>query len=138
MESSYPWRSVLITGASSGIGRALAEALAAPGVTLHLSGRDAARLATSLHAVREREAAGDSVEELLWLVWDRSGLAHTWRQDAFGAGAAAAEANRDLDAVVAASAERYAAFHARFCHLEDGQATARVVERLLTAPARPA
>ena len=41
---SYPWRSVLITGASSGIGWALAEALAAPGVTLHLSGRDAARL----------------------------------------------------------------------------------------------
>jgi len=45
MESSYPWRSVLITGASSGIGRALAEAVAAPGVSLHLSGRDAARLA---------------------------------------------------------------------------------------------
>lgn len=44
MESSYPWRSVLITGASSGIGRALAEAVAAPGVALHLSGRDAARL----------------------------------------------------------------------------------------------
>ena len=35
---------VLLTGASSGIGRALALALAAPGVTLHLGGRDEARL----------------------------------------------------------------------------------------------
>ena len=34
----------LITGASAGIGRALAVALAAPRVTLHLGGRDAARL----------------------------------------------------------------------------------------------
>ena len=35
---------VLLTGASSGIGRALALALAGPGVTLHLGGRDEARL----------------------------------------------------------------------------------------------
>lgn len=41
----YPWRHVLVTGASSGLGRALAEACAAPGVTLHLGGRDAGRLA---------------------------------------------------------------------------------------------
>jgi NAD(P)-dependent dehydrogenase (short-subunit alcohol dehydrogenase family) len=34
----------LITGASSGIGTALAHALARPGVTLHLSGRDRTRL----------------------------------------------------------------------------------------------
>jgi NAD(P)-dependent dehydrogenase (short-subunit alcohol dehydrogenase family) len=35
---------VLLTGASSGLGRALALALADPGVTLHLGGRDDARL----------------------------------------------------------------------------------------------
>ncbi len=48
MTASVP-RCVLITGASSGLGAALARACAAPGATLHLSGRDAARLeATSL------------------------------------------------------------------------------------------
>lgn len=39
-----PISRVLITGASSGIGAGLAQALAAPGITLHLGGRDAARL----------------------------------------------------------------------------------------------
>lgn len=38
--------SALITGASSGLGAALAEALARPGATLHLGGRDTARLDT--------------------------------------------------------------------------------------------
>lgn len=37
-------KSILITGASSGIGAALAALYAAPGVTLHLGGRDRARL----------------------------------------------------------------------------------------------
>ncbi|HTR17690.1 MAG TPA: SDR family NAD(P)-dependent oxidoreductase [Acetobacteraceae bacterium] len=49
-------RSVLITGASSGIGRALALAYAAPGTVLHLGGRDAARLAESEAACRARGA----------------------------------------------------------------------------------
>jgi NAD(P)-dependent dehydrogenase (short-subunit alcohol dehydrogenase family) len=53
----WPWRDVLITGASSGLGRALAEACAAPGVTLHLAGRDAARLAEAEAACRARGAA---------------------------------------------------------------------------------
>lgn len=48
-----PPRAIAITGASSGLGAALAEHYAAPGVTLYLSGRDAARLA----AVQERCAA---------------------------------------------------------------------------------
>jgi len=49
-------KNVLITGASSGIGRALAEACAAPGVTLHLSGRDPARLEDVTAACRAKGA----------------------------------------------------------------------------------
>ncbi len=47
---------VLLTGASSGIGRALALALAAPGVVLHLGGRDAARLEAVAADCRARGA----------------------------------------------------------------------------------
>ena len=50
-------RSILITGASSGIGRALALAYAAPGVHLALIGRDANRLADAADAVRAAGAA---------------------------------------------------------------------------------
>jgi len=50
-------QSILITGASSGIGAALARAYAAPGVTLALGGRDALRIAAVADACRERGAA---------------------------------------------------------------------------------
>lgn len=49
-------RSILITGASSGIGRALALAYAAPGVTLTLIGRDETRLESVAAAVRDKGA----------------------------------------------------------------------------------
>jgi NAD(P)-dependent dehydrogenase (short-subunit alcohol dehydrogenase family) len=50
------YRSVLITGASSGLGRALAEASAAPGVVLHLCGRNAERLESAAGACQVRGA----------------------------------------------------------------------------------
>ncbi|MGD9507960.1 MAG: SDR family NAD(P)-dependent oxidoreductase [Geminicoccaceae bacterium] len=49
------WRHVAITGASSGIGAALARALARPGLSLSLGGRDRARLA---QVTAECQAAG--------------------------------------------------------------------------------
>jgi CDP-glycerol glycerophosphotransferase len=45
------------------------------------------------------------------------------------------DALRDLDAVRAAFADRYAAFAAEFCELDDGMAAARVVDRLFAAHA---
>jgi superfamily I DNA/RNA helicase/RecB family exonuclease len=81
----------------------LVEALEAPGrfATIdHRIGRSADRLATSLAELR---AAADSstIEELLWLAWNRSGLAPGWREQALGSGIAAAEANTNLDGILA-------------------------------------
>jgi short-subunit dehydrogenase len=64
--------SIVITGASSGIGEALALDYAAPGVALALCGRDAGRLKAVAGACRAR---GASVDELAIDVTDRSGLA---------------------------------------------------------------
>ena len=49
-------RSIVITGASAGIGQALARAYAAPGVTLGLVARDAARLQTCAEQCRQAGA----------------------------------------------------------------------------------
>ncbi|MCZ8123903.1 MAG: SDR family NAD(P)-dependent oxidoreductase [Magnetospirillum sp.] len=53
----YPWKSILITGGSSGLGEAMALELARPGVALALTGRDAARLAAVAEACRAKGAA---------------------------------------------------------------------------------
>ena len=49
-------RAILITGASSGIGEALAKAYAGPGIALALTGRDGVRLEASASACRSRGA----------------------------------------------------------------------------------
>lgn len=79
----------------------LVEALAHPArlVTIdHRVARRAERLAETLALVRE--SAG-TIEDLLWLVWERSGLARSWREHALGGGITATEAGRDLDGIVA-------------------------------------
>ena len=82
-------RSVLITGASSGIGAALAEAYAAPSMTLSLMGRDRQRLA----AVAERcRNAGAGVRPVNIDVTDKAATA-----DAI----AEADAAAPLDLVIA-------------------------------------
>ncbi|MGF6641453.1 SDR family NAD(P)-dependent oxidoreductase [Paraburkholderia sp. MM6662-R1] len=55
MRNAAP-RHIVITGASAGLGRALALAYAAPGVVLGLIGRDAGRLEASAQACRAKGA----------------------------------------------------------------------------------
>jgi short-subunit dehydrogenase len=82
-------RSILITGASSGIGEALALAYAAPGVTLFLSGRDEPRLAAVAAACRGK---GAEVETHLGCVSEATAMTE-W--------IAGADARSPLDLVIA-------------------------------------
>lgn len=70
----------------------------------------AARLAGLLTATAAAARRGDSAEEVLWQLWQASGLAQRWAAIAARGGTAGAQADRDLDAVVALfdAAARYA------------------------------
>ncbi|MCD2442642.1 PD-(D/E)XK nuclease family protein [Agromyces sp. SYSU K20354] len=90
----------------------LVDALAAPGgfETIDAApARRAARLAKVLGAARAVAVSGGSIEDILWALWDGSGLATEWGAQARGTGVLADEANRALDAAVAlfAAAQRH-------------------------------
>lgn len=90
----------------------LVDALSAPGgfETIDAaSGRRAARLAKLLAAARRVAERGGTIEEVLWSVWESSGLAAEWGAQAAGTGVLAEEANRALDAAVAlfSAAQRF-------------------------------
>jgi len=63
--------------------------------------RSAGRMAESLAQLRAAAEKGDTIEELLWLAWDRSGLARTWEQQSRRTGVLGDEADHHLDGVVA-------------------------------------
>ena len=94
----------------------LVEALARPGRFATIdsaAARAAGRFAQTLSDARGAADAGASVEELLWLFWEKSGLAGTWSAQALGSGLAADEANRHLDSVMAlfTAAKRFVERH---------------------------
>lgn len=76
MDRRAPIRSLVLTGASSGLGAALAAEYAAPGVAMLLIARDAARLERVADAAR---AAGADVETALIDVTDADALADALR-----------------------------------------------------------
>ncbi len=61
----------------------------------------AEKLARLLTVARDTIKAGRNAEEVLWAVWDASGLAATWQAASAAGGATGAAADRDLDAVLA-------------------------------------
>jgi superfamily I DNA/RNA helicase/RecB family exonuclease len=86
------------------VGDLLASALLDPRdlIALPASVAGAARRVARLLAVAKAAiAAGGSAEEVLWAIWDASGLAQEWQRVSAARGPAGAAADRDLDAVLA-------------------------------------
>ncbi|MBV9794851.1 MAG: ATP-dependent helicase [Actinobacteria bacterium] len=61
----------------------------------------AAKLARLLTVTGDAIRDGRNAEEVLWALWDASGLAPVWQAASAAGGAAGAAADRDLDAVLA-------------------------------------
>jgi superfamily I DNA/RNA helicase/RecB family exonuclease len=106
-------RRELAAGGTRTSGALLVEALRCEGQLDGLDDRSAAparKLAGLLTSTARAAQRGETAEEVLWQVWQASGLAQRWATAAVRGGAAGAQADRDLDAVVALfdAAARYA------------------------------
>jgi superfamily I DNA/RNA helicase/RecB family exonuclease len=92
------------TQGSPGNGDMLAAALLDPRDLAMVPDRvaeSAKRVARLLGVARSAIKAGGSAEDVLWAIWDASGLAQQWQQVSAAGGPAGAAADRDLDAVLA-------------------------------------
>ncbi|WP_448810556.1 PD-(D/E)XK nuclease family protein [Agromyces bauzanensis] len=119
----------LAAGGSRSGDELLVDALSAPGgfETVDAApGRRAARVAKLLATARGVAADGGSAEELLWSLWEGSGLATEWGAQARGTGVLAEEANRSLDAAVALFAAA-----TRFVEREPDAPAVRFVDEVL-------
>ncbi len=85
---------------------AVADPAAAPGARARPALAPLLRLAGLLQAAR---AVDGTAEQVLWAVWQRSGLADRWEQESLAGGPRGARADRAIDAVVALfeAAERF-------------------------------
>jgi superfamily I DNA/RNA helicase/RecB family exonuclease len=88
-------------------------------------GRPVQRVAEVLAAGRDARESGASAEEVLWAVWQATGLAGHWEAVSLAGGPAGAAADRDLDSVV----ELFEAA-ARFADRLPGASAERFVEHL--------
>jgi superfamily I DNA/RNA helicase/RecB family exonuclease len=88
----------------------LVEALSATGRFATIDSRPARQAERLAETLAELRASDGTIEDLLWLAWDHSRLAKPWHDQALGSGPVAAEADRNLDAVVAlfTAAKRFA------------------------------
>jgi superfamily I DNA/RNA helicase/RecB family exonuclease len=68
---------------------------------LHGPAADSARRVAELLRLARETARHGNAYDVLWAVWDASGLARTWQAASAAAGPAGAAADRDLDAVCA-------------------------------------
>ncbi|WP_188741547.1 UrvD/REP family ATP-dependent DNA helicase [Agromyces bauzanensis] len=119
----------LAAGGSRSGDELLVDALSAPGgfETIDAApGRRAGRVAKLLAAARGVAVGGGTIEEVLWSLWDGSGLASEWGAQARGTGVLAEEANRALDAAVALFAAA-----TRFVEREPEAAAGRFVDEVL-------